>query len=140
LVHRAGARGRGLVGAARSQPAPPDQSGGSDYISVRSGDRCGAARAPPLAAPPRLTAPIATRTLLVTALASRPASSGRAPNKPAQCTREGDAPVLLAPDVQAPAWQGGGDVGGRRRRAAPAASAFRRRTRHPCRPGRDPHR
>jgi len=66
LVHRAGARGRGLVGAARSQPAPPDQSGGSDYGSVRSGDRCGAARAPPLAAPPRLTAPIATRTLLVT--------------------------------------------------------------------------
>jgi len=54
LVHRAGARGRGLVGAARSQPAPPDQSGGSDYGSVRSGDRCGAARAPPLAAPPRL--------------------------------------------------------------------------------------
>jgi len=33
LVHRAGARGRGLVGAARSQPAPPDQTGGSDYGS-----------------------------------------------------------------------------------------------------------
>ncbi|HEX5075735.1 MAG TPA: hypothetical protein VFW03_21165, partial [Gemmatimonadaceae bacterium] len=39
-----GAWGRGLVGGTRSQPAPPDRCSRWPYGSVRSGDRCGAAR------------------------------------------------------------------------------------------------
>jgi len=34
----------GSGGGTRSQPAPPDHGGGYEYCSVRSGDRCGAAR------------------------------------------------------------------------------------------------